>query len=184
MKTTETHLKGCFILEPRKFEDERGYFFESFNEKTFNDLTGTTTHFVQDNQSYSKKGVIRGLHAQAGAHVQAKLVRVLQGEVIDVAVDARPDSPTFGQHVAVHLSAANNQQLFIPRGFLHGFSVLSHEAVFFYKCDNFYNKESEQGILYNAPELNIDWGIESGTEIVSEKDIILPTFNEFFKVKL
>ena len=179
MKIQETKLKGCFILEPRKFEDERGYFFESFNEKTFNDLTQTTTHFVQDNQSYSKKGVIRGLHAQAGEHAQAKLVRVLKGEVIDVAVDARPDSPTFGQHVAVHLSTENNKQLFVPRGFLHGFSVLSEEAVFFYKCDNFYNKESEQGILYNAPELKIDWGIDSGAEIVSEKDIILPTFNVF-----
>nr|WP_317632523.1 dTDP-4-dehydrorhamnose 3,5-epimerase [uncultured Flavobacterium sp.] len=184
MNITETKLKGCFILEPRKFEDERGYFFESFNEKTFNDLTGTNTHFVQDNQSYSTKGVIRGLHAQAGDHAQAKLVRVLKGEVIDVAVDARPDSPTFGQHVAVHLSAENNRQLFVPRGFLHGFSVLSEEAVFFYKCDNFYNKESEQGILYNSPELNIDWGIDAGAEIVSEKDIILPTFNELFKVEL
>src|SRR5690606_17849496 len=184
MKATETKLKGCFILEPRKFEDERGYFFESFNEKTFNDLTQTTTHFVQDNQSYSTKGVIRGLHAPAGEHAQAKLVRVLKGEVIVVAVDARPNSPTFGQHVAVHLSAVNNKQLFVPRGFLHGFSVLSEEAVFFYKCDKFYNKESEQGILYNAPELKIDWGIDSGAEIVSEKDIILPTFNEFFKVKL
>jgi len=184
MKITETKLKGCFILEPRKFEDERGYFFESFNENTFNELTGTNTHFVQDNQSYSKKGVIRGLHAQEGAHAQAKLVRVLKGEVIDVAVDARPDSPTFGQHVAVHLSAENNKQLFVPRGFLHGFSVLSEEAVFFYKCDNFYNKESEQGILYNSPELHIDWGIEAGVEIVSEKDVILPTFHEFFNVEL
>lgn len=180
MKATETHLNGCFILEPRKFEDDRGYFFESFNEKTFNALTATNTHFVQDNQSFSTKGVIRGLHAQAGDHAQAKLVRVLQGEVIDVAVDARPNSPTFGQHVAVKLSAENNKQLFIPRGFLHGFSVLSETAVFFYKCDNFYNKESEQGVLYNAPELNIDWGIEPGTEIISEKDIILPTFNELF----
>jgi len=184
MQITETKLKGCFILEPRKFEDERGYFFESFNEQTFNALTNTSTHFVQDNQSYSKKGVIRGLHAQAGAHAQAKLVRVLKGEVIDVAVDARKDSPTFGQHVAIHLTAENNKQLFVPRGFLHGFSVLSEEAVFFYKCDNFYNKESEQGILYNAPELKIDWGIPAGTEIVSDKDIILPTFNEFFKVNL
>lgn len=183
MNIQETKLKGCFILEPRKFEDERGYFFESLNEKTFNDLTHTNTHFVQDNQSYSKKGVIRGLHAQAGSHAQAKLVRVLKGEVIDVAVDARQGSPTFGQHVAVHLSAENNKQLFVPRGFLHGFSVLSDEAVFFYKCDNFYNKESEQGILYNSPELNIDWGIESGSEIVSEKDIILPTFNEVFGSK-
>lgn len=109
---------------------------------------------------------------------------MLKGEVIDVAVDARPDSPTFGQHVAVHLSAENNKQLFVPRGFLHGFSVLSEEAVFFYKCDNFYNKESEQGILYNSPELNIDWGITAGAEIVSEKDLILPTFNELFKVEL
>jgi len=184
MNIQETKLKGCFILEPRKFEDERGYFFESFNEKTFNELTGTNTHFVQDNQSYSKIGVIRGLHAQAGSHAQAKLVRVLKGDVIDVAVDARPDSPTFGQHVAVHLSAENNRQLFVPRGFLHGFSVLSEEAVFFYKCDNFYNKESEQGILYNSPELNIDWGIEAAAEIVSEKDVILPTFNELFKVEL
>lgn len=184
MNIQETKLKGCFILEPRKFEDERGYFFESFNEKTFNDLTGVNTHFVQDNQSYSKKGVIRGLHAQAGAHAQAKLVRVLQGEVLDVAVDARPESPTFGQHVAVHLSSANNKQLFIPRGFLHGFSVLSDETVFFYKCDDFYNKEAEQGILYNSPELKIDWGIKPGTEIVSEKDMTLPTFNEFFKVDL
>jgi len=184
MNIQETKLKGCFILEPRKFADERGYFFESFNEKAFNDLTGTNTHFVQDNQSYSKKGVIRGLHEQAGEHAQAKLVRVLKGEVIDVAVDARPDSPTFGQHVSIDLSAENNKQLFVPRGFLHGFSVLSDEAVFFYKCDNFYNKESEQGILYNAPELNIDWGIAAGKETVSEKDLILPTFNEFFKIKL
>src|SRR5690606_6113103 len=184
MNIQETKLKGCFILEPRKFQDERGYFFESFNEKTFNDLTGTNTHFVQDNQSYSTKGVIRGLHAQAGNHAQAKLVRVLKGEVIDVAVDTRPASPTFGQHVEVHLSAENNRQLFVPRGFLHGFSVLSEEAVFFYKCDNFYNKESEQGILYNSPELNIDWGIKKGLEIVSYKDLILPTFNELFNNKL
>ena len=184
MNIQKTKLKGCFILEPSKFEDDRGYFFESFNEKIFNKLTNTTTHFVQDNQSYSKKGVIRGLHAQAGNFAQAKLVRVLKGEVIDVAVDARLDSPTFGQHVAVHLSADNNQQLFVPRGFLHGFSVLSEEAVFFYKCDNFYNKDSEQGIRYNSPELNIDWNIVAGSEIVSEKDLVLPTFNDFFKVKL
>lgn len=184
MKVEQTPIEGLIVITPNAFEDERGYFFESFNEKTFNELTNTQTHFVQDNQSFSTKGVIRGLHAQAGEHAQAKLVRVLKGEVIDVAVDARPNSPTFGQHVAVHLSAENNRQLFVPRGFLHGFSVLSEEAVFFYKCDNFYNKESEQGILYNAPELNIDWGIEAGTENVSEKDIILPTFNELFNVEL
>ncbi len=181
MQISETKLKGCFIIEPRKFEDERGYFFESFNEKTFNDLTGTNTYFVQDNQSYSKRGVIRGLHAQAGSHAQAKLVRVLKGEVIDVVVDIREGSPTFGEHMTIPLSAENNQQLFVPRGFLHGFSVLSEEAIFFYKCDNFYNKESEQGVLYNSPELNIDWGIEAEAEIVSEKDMILPTFNQLFK---
>lgn len=180
MQVTETHLKGCFIIEPRVFEDERGYFFESYNEASFNELTATQTKFVQDNQSFSTKDVVRGLHAQAGVHAQAKLVRVLQGEVIDVAVDARKDSPTFGQHVAVKLSAENKKQLFIPRGFLHGFSVLSETAVFFYKCDNFYNKESEQGVLFNSPELAINWGVEVGKEIVSEKDLVLPTFNELF----
>jgi len=183
MKATETHLKGCYILEPRKFEDERGYFFESFNEKTFDELTGTTTRFVQDNQSFSTRGVIRGLHAQSGIHAQAKLVRVLKGEVLDVAVDARPESATFGQHIAVRLSEANNRQLFVPRGFLHGFSVLSEEAVFFYKCDNFYNKDSEQGIIYNSPDLGINWEVESGTEIVSEKDLLLPTFKELFGIE-
>lgn len=181
MNVIDTHLKGCFIIEPRKFEDERGFFFESFNEKTFNQYTGTNTHFVQDNQSFSKKGVIRGLHAQSGESAQAKLVRVLQGKVIDVAVDVRPNSPTFGQHVAVELSEENNKQLFVPRGFLHGFSVLSDTAVFFYKCDNFYNKDSEQGVLYNSPELNIDWKVSKDLEIVSEKDLILPTFNELFR---
>lgn len=181
MKVTETHLKGCFIIEPQKFGDSRGYFFESFNTKRFNELTNTETLFVQDNQSYSTKGVIRGLHAQEGEFAQAKLVRVLQGEVIDVAVDARPGSPTFGEHVAVKLSAENNLQLFIPRGFLHGFSVLSDTATFFYKCDNFYNKDSEQGIIYNDPALGIDWGIKEGAEVVSEKDIILPTFNDIYK---
>lgn len=182
MKVEETKLKGCFILEPRKFEDERGYFFESFNEKIFNELTGNNVKFVQDNQSFSVKNVIRGLHAQAGEFAQAKLVRVLQGEVIDVAVDARVESPTFGEFVAVKLSAENNKQLFIPRGFLHGFSVLSQTAVFFYKCDNFYHKESERGVLYNSPELNINWGIEEGKEIVSEKDLILPKFSELFSI--
>jgi len=181
MKATETHLKGCYILEPRKFEDERGYFFESFNEKTFNELTGTETHFVQDNQSYSIKDVIRGLHAQTGEYAQAKLVRVLKGEVLDVVVDVRPQSETFGRHFAVKLSEQNNLQLFIPRGFLHGFSVLSEEAVFFYKCDNFYHKDAEQGIIYNSPELNIDWGIEAGKEIVSDKDLLLPSFSEIFE---
>lgn len=132
MKAIETKLKGCFILEPNKFGDNRGYFFESFNERVFNNLTGTTTHFVQDNQSYSKKGVLRGLHAQLGDHAQAKLVRVLDGKVIDVAVDARPNSSTFGEHVAIELSRENNLQLFVPKGFLHGFIVLSETATFFF----------------------------------------------------
>src|SRR5690606_2569333 len=121
MKITETNLSGCYILAPTKYGDSRGYFFESFNEKIFNDLTGTNTRFVQDNQSYSTKGVLRGLHAQAGEYAQAKLVRVLKGEVLDIVVDARPDSPTFGQYHAIKLSAENNLQLFVPRGFLHGF---------------------------------------------------------------
>jgi len=180
MKATETKLKGCFILEPAKFGDSRGYFFESYNEQTFNRLTGTTTRFVQDNQSYSTRGVLRGLHAQAGEFAQAKLVRVLEGRVVDVAVDARPDSETFGQHVAVQLSAENNLQLFVPRGFLHGFVVLSETATFFYKCDNFYNKESECGVKFDDPALGIDWGISAEELIISDKDQILPTFQEVF----
>lgn len=176
MTATETYLKGCFVIEPAVFQDDRGCFFESFNQQKFNELTQTNTLFVQDNQSYSKKNVIRGLHAQSGEFAQAKLVRVLHGQVLDVAVDIRPNSPTYGKYFSIILSAENKKQLFIPRGFLHGFSVLSNEAVFFYKCDNFYNKESEQGILYNSPKLNIDWQIEKGKEIVSEKDILLPEF--------
>lgn len=180
MRATETKLKGCFILEPSKYGDNRGYFFESFNERTFNQLTGTQTHFVQDNQSYSTQGVLRGLHAQAGEFAQAKLVRVLEGNVIDVAVDARPDSATFGQHVAVELSAENNLQLFVPRGFLHGFVVLSETATFFYKCDNFYNKESECGVKFDDPALDIDWVIPGDALVISEKDAVLPNFNEVF----
>lgn len=180
MKATETKLKGCFILEPQKFGDSRGYFFESFNERTFNKLTETETHFVQDNQSYSTRGVLRGLHAQAGEHAQAKLVRVLHGKVIDVAVDVRPGSATFGQHVVVELSAENNLQLFVPRGFLHGFVVLSETAVFFYKCDNFYHKESECGVRFDDPALGINWAIPREEMIISEKDTILPDFREIF----
>ncbi len=180
MKATETKLKGCFILEPTKFGDSRGYFFESFNAQTFNTLTGKQTNFVQDNQSYSTRGVLRGLHAQAGEHAQAKLVRVLEGKVIDVAVDARPDSETFGQHFAIELSAENNLQLFVPRGFLHGFVVLSDTATFFYKCDNFYNKASECGVKFDDPELGIDWGMSADEFIISDKDQVLPAFTEVF----
>jgi dTDP-4-dehydrorhamnose 3,5-epimerase len=181
MEIQQTGLKDCVIIKPRVFEDSRGYFFESFNKKSFEDKTGMSGDFVQDNQSYSSYGVIRGLHAQSGAHAQAKLVRVLKGEVLDVAVDIRPGSPTFGQHVSVKLSAENRLQLYVPRGFLHGFSVLSETAEFFYKCDNFYNKESELGILYNDQDLNIDWLIPKESELVSDKDLILQTFSTLSK---
>ncbi|RYF26885.1 MAG: dTDP-4-dehydrorhamnose 3,5-epimerase [Flavobacteriales bacterium] len=177
MEIIQTGLKDCVIIKPRVFEDSRGYFFESFNQKSFEEQTGLSGKFVQDNQSFSSYGVIRGLHAQAGEFAQAKLVRVLKGEVLDVAVDARPGSPTFGQHVAVKLSAENRQQLYVPRGFLHGFSVLSETAEFFYKCDNFYQKDAEVGIMYNDEELNIDWLIPEGKESVSDKDLILQNFS-------
>ncbi|MGV1002097.1 dTDP-4-dehydrorhamnose 3,5-epimerase [Empedobacter falsenii] len=182
MKAIETKLKGCFILEPTVFEDERGYFFESYNENKMEDILGYKPNFVQDNQSNSSYGVIRGLHMQAGEHSQAKLVRVVEGAVIDVAVDVRVDSPTFGQSVAVELSADNKRQLFIPRGFLHGFSVISEKATFFYKCDNGYNKASEDGVNPLDSELNIDWQIPSDKMIISEKDQEAQSFEEF-KVK-
>ncbi|PRD46846.1 dTDP-4-dehydrorhamnose 3,5-epimerase [Sphingobacterium haloxyli] len=180
MKITETALKDCYIFEPAVFGDSRGYFVESFNARIFNQLTDTQTVFVQDNQSYSTKGVLRGLHAQAGENAQAKLVRVLQGTVLDVAVDTRPESPTFGQHVAVELSAENKRQLFVPRGFLHGFVVLSETATFFYKCDNFYNKESECGVKFDDPALGIDWGLPHDELLISDKDQVLPSFKDIF----
>lgn len=182
MKITETSLKGCYILEPAKFGDSRGYFMEGFNEMTFNEVTGTNTHFVQDNQSFSTKGVLRGLHAQSGEHAQAKLVRVLDGEVLDVAVDARPESPTFGQYEAVRLSAENNLQLFVPRGFLHGFVVLSETATFFYKCDNYYNKESECGVYPLDVDLAVDWQIPVEEMLLSDKDKEAQSFAEFKRV--
>ena len=174
MKVTETKLKGCFIIEPAVFEDDRGYFFESFNADNFNKAIGQKINFVQDNQSFSSKGVVRAIHYQTGEFAQAKLVRVLSGRVLDVAVDLRQDSPTFGQHIAVELSAKNKKQLFIPRGFGHGFSVLSDTAEFFYKCDNFYNKDSEGGIIYNDPGLSIDWQLAVDEIKVSKKDLELP----------
>jgi dTDP-4-dehydrorhamnose 3,5-epimerase len=177
MTFTETKLKGCYILEPEVFSDDRGYFFESFNEESFASGIGENVNFVQDNQSYSSYGVIRAIHYQLGEHAQAKLVRVLSGEVLDVAVDLRKSSSTYGQHFSIQLSAENKKQLFIPRGFGHGFSVLSETAEFFYKCDNFYNKESEGGIVFNDETLQIDWKIESSKIKVSEKDMVLPTLN-------
>ena len=180
MKATKTKLKDCFIIEPRVFNDDRGYFFESYNQEKFEELTGSKTNFVQDNESYSTKGVLRGLHFQKGEFAQAKLVRVTQGEVLDVAVDIRPDSETFLQVETVLLSSENKKQLFVPRGFAHGFIVLSDTVVFNYKCDNFYNKASEGGVIYNDTTLNIDWILESKEFIVSEKDTKLPTIKELF----
>lgn len=170
----ETKLKGCFIFEPKVFQDERGYFLESYNKKVFNDLIEQNIDFVQDNESFSSKGVLRGLHYQIGEFAQAKLVRVIKGTVLDIAVDIRKESKTFGKHVAIELSEDNKKQLFIPRGFAHGFIVLSNTAIFSYKTDNFYNKESEGGIIYNDPALNIDWQLPQDEFIVSGKDILLP----------
>ncbi|MGB5662017.1 dTDP-4-dehydrorhamnose 3,5-epimerase [Eudoraea sp.] len=174
MTFKETKLKGCFVLEPNVFSDNRGYFLESFNKEMFNRGIGNTVNFVQDNQSFSLKGVIRALHYQIGDRAQAKLVRVLSGIVLDVAVDLRKDSVTFGEHIAVELTHENKKQLFIPRGFAHGFVVLSDSAEFFYKCDNYYNKASEGGIIFNDPTLNIDWKLPADQYKVSEKDLVLP----------
>lgn len=171
MNFIKTEIDGVYIIEPRLFEDSRGYFFESYNSQEFA-RNGIPTQFVQDNQSKSSYGVIRGLHCQLGEHAQAKLVRVLQGKVLDVAVDIRSDSPTFGKHVAVELSDENQRQLFIPRGFLYGFAVLSETAVFAYKVDNFYCKEAEFGIRYDDPEIGINWQIPADKIITSEKDRI------------
>lgn len=178
MKIKETPLKDCYIIEPTIFEDERGYFFEKFNEKKFEELTGMNGHFVQDNISKSSYGVIRGVHLQKGEYAQAKLVSCLEGKVWDVAVDLREDSPTFGKWFGIELTAENKVQLYVPRGFGHGFSVLSETAIFSYKCDNFYYKESERGIMYNDPDLNIDWKIDEKDAKLSEKDKMLAGFNE------
>ena len=174
MKFIKTDIDGVIIVEPRIFHDSRGYFFESYNEQEFI-KNGITNRFVQDNESKSSYGVVRGLHCQLGEHSQAKLVRVISGTVLDVAVDVRKNSPTFGKYVAVELSDKNKRQLFIPRDFLHGFSVLSKTAVFAYKVDNFYNKESEFGIRYDSPEINIDWRVPAEKIITSEKDRLAHT---------
>ena len=173
MKITKTALDGVVIIEPQVFEDARGYFFESWNKAKMEEA-GLNYDFIQDNQSKSCYGTIRGIHFQKGEFSQAKLVRVLQGTVLDVAVDLRKDSKTFGQHVAVELSAKNNRQLMIPRGFGHGFSVLTPTAVFAYKCDNVYNKASEAGIRFDDPALGIDWKVKPEEAVLSDKDKILP----------
>jgi len=174
-KTSE--IPGLLIFEPAVYKDDRGYFFESYNEEVFR-RQGIDIRFVQDNQSYSCYGVIRGLHCQLEPYAQAKLVRVLQGRILDIAVDIRKGSPTYGKYVSIELSSDNNLQFLIPPGFLHGFSVLSETADVAYKCDNFYNQGSEAGIRYDAPELNIDWQVPPGKAIVSSKDLELPNLSD------
>jgi len=176
MKLIETPLKDCYSIEPTIFEDERGYFYEKYNEQRFEALTGCNGHFVQDNVSKSSYGVLRGLHLQKGEYAQAKLVSCLEGAVWDVAVDLRLDSPSFGKWFGVELSAENKKQFYVPRGFAHGFVVLSETAIFAYKCDNFYNKESEGGILWNDVDLNIDWKLPLEEVILSDKDKVQATF--------
>ena len=178
MKIKETPLKDCYIIEPTVFEDERGYFYEKFNEKKFEELTGLNGHFVQDNISKSSYGVLRGVHLQKGEHAQAKLVSCLEGKVWDVAVDLRKDSPTFGKWFGVELTPENKLQLYVPRGFGHGFSVLSDTAIFAYKCDNFYEKDAEGSVIWNDEELNIDWKLPKEVIQLSDKDQHLPLFKE------
>lgn len=180
MNFIKTAIDGVIIVEPRVFPDTRGYFFESWNKAAFENA-GLFYDFIQDNQSKSSYGTIRGLHFQKGEHAQAKLVRAIVGTVLDVAVDLRPNSRTFGKHVAVELSGENNRQLLIPRGFAHGFSVLSKEAVFAYKCDNRYCKESEGGLLYCDSELNIDWRIPPEKALLSDKDRVNPKLKDFIQ---
>jgi|SRR5580693_3819474 dTDP-4-dehydrorhamnose 3,5-epimerase len=175
MPFTKTEFPGILIYEPMAFEDERGYFFEAFNTRIFHQ-ENIEIAFVQDNQSHSKYGVIRGLHYQLNPHAQTKLVRVLRGRILDVVVDMRKGSPKYGRTFGIELSADNRKQLFIPRGFAHGFSVLSESADVIYKCDNFYNKESEAGIIFNDPLLNIDWKVLAEGIVVSAKDLQLPLF--------
>lgn len=169
MEVIKTNIEGVIIVEPRIFKDGRGYFFESFSQREFEEKVCKTT-FVQDNESKSSYGVVRGLHFQKPPFAQSKLVRVIKGAVLDVAVDIRKDSPTFGQYVSVELTGENHRQFFIPRGFAHGFSVLSEEVIFQYKCDNFYSPQSEGAIAWNDPDLNIDWRIPAEKVVLSEKD--------------
>ena len=178
MKLITTDIEGVYIIEPRLFEDERGYFFEVFSERKFTELTGIATRFVQDNESRSIRGVVRGLHFQLPPFAQSKLVRVVRGRILDVAVDIRRGSPTYGKHISVELSEHNHQMLFIPRGFAHGFSVLEGDAIVEYKCDNYYNPETEGAIRWNDPTLAIDWHIATNEAIVSAKDKANPLFEE------
>ena len=178
MKLITTDIEGVYIIEPRLFEDERGYFFEALSERKFTELTGIATRFVQDNESRSIRGVVRGLHFQLPPFAQSKLVRVARGKILDVAVDIRRGSPTYGKHISVELSEHNHRMLFIPRGFAHGFSVLEGDAIVEYKCDNYYNPETEGAIRWDDPTLAIDWHIATNEAIVSAKDKANPLFEE------
>lgn len=178
MEVIKTAIEGVVIIEPRIFKDARGYFFESFSEREFEEKVCKTT-FVQDNESFSSYGVLRGLHFQKPPFTQSKLVRVIKGAVLDVAVDIRKGSPTYGQHVAVKLTENNHRQLFIPRGFAHGFAVLSKDVLFQYKCDNFYAPQADGGIAWNDPDLNIDWQIPLDKVILSEKDTKHPKLKDY-----
>lgn len=182
MKVEKTGLKDCVVITPDVFGDHRGYFLETFNQNKFSEFTGISTNFVQDNQSKSSKGVLRGLHFQKGEFAQAKLVRVSKGSVLDVCVDIRPESETYGKHFSIKLDDKEHKQLFVPRGFAHGFIVLEDDTIFNYKCDNFYNKASEGGIIYNDSSLNIDWILNEDEFKLSEKDLKLPTFNVLEKL--
>ena len=178
MKITETLLPGCYVLEPIAFMDERGLFFESYHQNRLEDYIGKKINFVQDNISISKKGVLRGLHYQIGIHSQAKLVQVLKGEVLDVVVDLRKESSTFGQHFKLKLSPENKKIIFIPKGMAHGFLALTDEVIFAYKCDEYYHPQSEAGILFNDPELDINWEFTETNMIISEKDLKLPLWKD------
>lgn len=181
MTIETTNLRDCFVINPTVFEDERGYFFESFNKQSFKQHTGLEIDFVQDNQSQSAKGVLRGLHFQVGDYEQAKLVRVIKGSVLDVCVDLRKNAETYLQHFSVVLSESNKKQLFIPRGFAHGFLVLEDNTIFSYKCDNYYNQAAESGIIYNDNDLGIAWEFPENKLIVSEKDQLLPSLKQYLQ---
>jgi dTDP-4-dehydrorhamnose 3,5-epimerase len=178
LEIEKTPLKDCFIIQPRIFKDERGVFFETFNKKIFSDLSGLNPDFVQDNQSVSTYGVLRGLHFQKGKMAQAKLVRVIEGKVLDVVVDLRENSETFGKQFSIILDDESHKQLFVPRGFAHGFITLTKTSIFAYKCDNYYDNASESGIIYNDATLSINWHLPESEFIISEKDLQLPTFKE------
>lgn len=179
MLIENTSIEGCFIITPSIYEDDRGLFVESFNKNRFENLTNISTQFVQDNQSISHKNVLRGLHFQIGAYAQAKLVRVIKGRVMDVVVDLRSNSKTFGAYFSMELSQYNHKQLYIPRGMAHGFLSLENDTIFSYKCDNYYDKASERGIIFSDKTINIDWEINHESLIVSEKDMTLPTLEAY-----